>query len=163
QPLAELLEAAGHRSSAPTIKGNRPADPRTIGLAEAIQSMVDYVLANDLKDIILVGHSYGGMIMTGVAHRCPDRIRRLVYWNAVVRKEGKSPANMRPPKYVELFDSIAADRGDGSAVPPFPIWREAFINDADFETAQTAFRALNPHPLNTLKDKISLHTNPIEM
>jgi len=163
QPVAELLEAAGHRSSAPTIKGNRPADPRTIGLAEAIQSIVDYVRVNDLEDIILVGHSYGGMIMTGVADRCPDRIRRLVYWNAFVPNDGESLTDMLPPQYVELFESIAAERGDGSVVLPFPIWREAFINDADLETAQTAFRALNAHPLNTLKDKISLNTNPIDM
>ena len=43
-----------------------------------------------------------------------------------------------PPHYVELFENIAAQRGDGSVVLPFPIWREAFINDADLETAKPA-------------------------
>src|SRR5262249_58437447 len=160
QPVAELLEAAGHRSSAPTIKGNRPADPRTIGLAEAIQSIVDYVRVNDLEDIILVGHRCGGMIITGVADRCPDRIRRLVYWNAFVPNDGESLNDMLPPQYVELFETIAGERGDGSVVLPFSIWREAFMNDADIETAQRAFSVLNPHPINTLKHKISLNPTP---
>jgi len=48
-------------------------------------------------------------------------------------------------------------------VLPFPIWREAFINDADLDGAQRAYDRLNPHPLKTFTDKISLRTNPAEM
>ena len=70
---------------------------------------------------------------------------------------------MVPPNYVSLFNSIAAQRGDGSVVLPFPIWREAFINDADLETAQRAYDVLNPHPVKTFTDKISLKTNPADM
>jgi hypothetical protein len=70
---------------------------------------------------------------------------------------------MVPPHYVDLFDSIAAQRGDGSVVLPFPIWREAFINDVDLETAQRAYDVLNPHPFKTLTDKISLKANPADM
>ena len=68
-----------------------------------------------------------------------------------------------PPQYVTLFDAIAAERGDGSVVLPFPIWREAFINDADLEMAQRAYGVLNPHPFKTFTDKISLNVNPAEM
>jgi len=113
--------------------------------------------------IVLVGHSYGGMIITGVADLRPDRIRRLVYWNAFVPNNGECLNDMVPPHYVGLFDTIAAQRGDGSVVLPFPIWREAFINDADLETAQRAYDALNPHPFKTFTDKISLKTNPADM
>ena len=103
------------------------------------------------------------MIITGVADRVPDRIRRLVYWNAFVPNDGECLNDMVPPRYVDLFDSIAAERGDGSVVLPFPIWREAFINDVDLETAQRAYDVLNPHPLKTFTDKISLKTNPADM
>jgi hypothetical protein len=65
-----------------------------------------------------------------------------------------------PPPYVALFDAIIAQRGDGSVVLPFPIWREAFINDADLESAQKAYDVLNPHPGKTFSDKISLKINP---
>jgi hypothetical protein len=70
---------------------------------------------------------------------------------------------MVPPPYVALFDAVSAERGDGTVVLPFPIWREAFINDADLETAQRAYNALNPHPAKTFSDKISLKTNPADM
>ena len=163
EPVAASLRAAGHTAFTPTIKGNRPGDPRTVGLAEAIDSIVDDVVEKDLTDIILVGHSYGGMIITGVADRLPERIRRLVYWNAFVPNDGESLNDMLPPEYVALFDAIAADRGDGGVVLPFPIWREAFINDGDLVTAQRSYSVLNPHPVQTLRDRIALTANPAQM
>ncbi|KPQ20513.1 MAG: hypothetical protein HLUCCA24_02090 [Rhodobacteraceae bacterium HLUCCA24] len=46
---------------------------------------------------------------------------------------------------------------------PYPIWREAFINDADADLAQSAYDALNPHPYATFTDRIALSRNPAEM
>jgi pimeloyl-ACP methyl ester carboxylesterase len=161
--VAAALEAGGHETFSPTIRGNRPGDPKTIGLAEAIRSAVDYVVDNHLSDIVLVGHSYGGMIITGVADSVPERIRRLVYCNAFVPNHGESVSDMLPPQHIGLFEANAAERGDGSVVLPFEVWREAFINDADLDTAERAYRSLNPHPFKTLTDKISLRTNPSEM
>lgn len=163
EPVAAPIRAAGHTVHLPTIAGNRPGDAKTIGLDEAIQSIVDYLVENNLSDVILMGHSYGGMIITGVADRVGDRIRRLVYWNAFVPNDGESLNDMVPPDYVPLFDAITAERGDGSVVLPFPVWREAFINDADLATATRAYEALNPHPNKTFNDKISLRTNPAAM
>ena len=163
EPVASTMRAAGHTVHTPTIKGNRPGDSKSIGLGEAIESIVDYINENNLRDIVLLGHSYGGMIITGVTDRVSDKVRRLVYWNAFVPNNGECLNDMVPPHYVGLFDSIAAQRGDGSVVLPFPIWREAFINDADLETAQRAYDILNPHPVKTFTDKISLKTNPADM
>ncbi len=163
EPTAAVIRAAGHEVLTPTIKGNRPGDAKTVGLEEAIQSIVDYVVENNLSDVILAGHSYGGMVITGVADRVPERIRRLVYWNAFVPNNGESLNDMVPPHYVGMFDAIHAERGDGSVVLPFPVWREAFINDGDLALAQSAYDRLNPHPLKTFSDKISLSRNPAEM
>ncbi|WP_315766647.1 MULTISPECIES: alpha/beta hydrolase [unclassified Bradyrhizobium] len=163
EPVAAHIRAAGHTVHLPTIRGNRPGDPKTICLDEAIQSIVDDLAEKDLNEIILMGHSYGGMIITGVADRVPARIRRLVYWNAFVPNDGESLNDMVPPHYVALFDAISAERGDGSVVLPFPVWREAFINDADLATATRAYEVLNPHPNKTFTDKIGLRTNPAEM
>jgi pimeloyl-ACP methyl ester carboxylesterase len=161
--VAIVIRAAGHEVLTPTLAGNRPGDSKRTGLAEAIGSMIEYVAENDLAEIILVGHSYGGMIITGVADAAPERLRRLVYWNAFVPNDNESVSDMLPSQYVELFERSAAERGDGSVVLPFQIWREAFMNDADLGTAESAYRALNPHPLKTLVDKISLKTNPAGM
>jgi len=163
EPVAASIAAAGHTVFTPTTKGNRPGDSKTIGLSEAIRSIVDYLAVSDLKEIILVGHSYGGMIITGVADKMPHRIRRLVYWNTFVPNNDESVSDMLPPEYIALLDAIASERGDGSVVLPFPVWREAFINDADLDTAKRAYELLNPHPLKILTDKISLVTNPAEM
>jgi pimeloyl-ACP methyl ester carboxylesterase len=61
-----------------------------IGLSTHIDDVVNTILFEDLHDIILVGHSYGGIVITGVADRVPDRIRRLVYLDAFVPNDGES-------------------------------------------------------------------------
>jgi pimeloyl-ACP methyl ester carboxylesterase len=91
EPVAKLVEAVGHRVFTPTIMGNRPGDPKVVGLPQAIGSIVDCLVQNDLEDVILLGHSYGGMVITGVADKAPERIRRLVYWNAFVPQDGAPP------------------------------------------------------------------------
>ena len=163
EATANPIRAAGHEVHCPTLAGNRPGDVKTTGLDEAIQSVVDFLAEKDLKDVILVGHSYGGMVITGVADRAGERIKRLVYWNAFVPNDGECLNDMIPPHYIALFDAIEKEIGDGSVVLPFPIWREAFINDADAATAQKAYDLLNPHPMKTFKDPIKLKANPAEM
>jgi pimeloyl-ACP methyl ester carboxylesterase len=61
-----------------------------IGLNTHIDDVVNTILYEDLHDIILVGHSYGGMVISGVADRVPDRIKRLVYLDAIVPNDGDS-------------------------------------------------------------------------
>ncbi len=61
-----------------------------IGLSTHIDDVVNTILFEDLHDIILMGHSYGGMVITGVAERVPDRIRRLIYVDAFVPNDGES-------------------------------------------------------------------------
>ena len=69
EPLARSIRAAGHEVFTPTVVGNGPGDSKAVGLADAIQSIADYLTENNLGDIVLVGHSYGGMIITGVLTR----------------------------------------------------------------------------------------------
>ena len=161
EPTAVPIRAAGHEVHTPTLAGNRPGDRKDTGLEEAVQSVVDYFEAHGLSDVTLVGHSYAGMVITGVADRLPERLRRLVYWNAFVPNDGESLQNMLPPAYVELF--AALEQEDGSVTLPFDIWREAFINDADADLATAAYDKLNPHPSKTMKDRLSLKANPLDM
>jgi len=132
-------------------------------LAEAIESIIEFLDEHELEDIVLVGHSYGGMIITAVADRLPHRVRRLVYWNAFVPNDGESVYDMLTPQHIALFSASAAERSDGSVMLPFQVWRETLINDVDLETAQCAYKLLNPHPLKTLTEKISLKINPAGM
>jgi pimeloyl-ACP methyl ester carboxylesterase len=65
-----------------------------VGLSLHVEDVVNMILFEDLKDITLVGHSYGGMVITGVADRLPDRIKRLVYLDAMVPNDGESVSSI---------------------------------------------------------------------
>ena len=158
EDVARPIRAKGHQVHCPTLAGNRPGDVEEVGLDDAIGSLLGYFDQHRLTDVVLLGHSYGGMVITGAADALGSRIRRLVYWNAFVPNDGQCLNDMVPPHYVGLFDAIEKERGDGSLVLPFPVWREAFINDADLALAERAYAALNPHPAKTIKDKVVLKT-----
>lgn len=154
QKTADYIRKQGWKVYTPTIKGNNPGDDRSIiNLTDAIKSIVDYIVDLDLKDIILVGHSYGGMVITGVVDQILHRIKRLVYWNAFVPLNGQSLSDMVPETYNKLFEELAI-QNNNSIILPFPIWREAFINYGDFKTANDAWNSLNPHPYLTFTEKL---------
>ena len=156
EATAEHLRKAGHAVHCPTLAGNRGGDDRSrIGLQDAIDSLLQFIESKDLREVRLVGHSYGGMVISGAAQQVAERLKRLVYVNAFVPLDGECLNDMVPPHYVQLFDAIAAAQ-DNAVMLPFPIWREAFINDADLALATSAFERLNPHPYRTFTDKITL-------
>ena len=84
-PVARLLEARGHTVYAPTLTGlgerSHLLSP-AIDLDVHIHDVVQLLHYEDLRDVILVGHSYGGMVITGIADRATDRIGQLVYLDA---------------------------------------------------------------------------------
>ena len=156
EAVAVGLREAGHTVHCPTLAGNRPGDDRSrIGLDDAITSAVQFLESHDLSEVRLVGHSYGGMVISGVAQRTAQRLKRLVYVNAFVPLDGQCLNDMVPPHYVALFDAVAGAQNN-AVMLPFEIWREAFINDADLALAQASYAKLNPHPYRTFTDKIAL-------
>lgn len=156
EATAEKLRQRGHSVHCPTLAGNRPGDDRsTTGLEAAAQSLADFLDQQSFDRVRLVGHSYGGMVISRVADLRPDRLARLVYVNAFVPQPGECLNVLVPAHYTALFDSIAAETG-GAVMLPFPIWREAFINDADLALATSAYERLNPHPYKTFQDPITL-------
>ena len=156
EAVADHLRAAGHTVHCPTLAGNRTGDDRSrIGLEDGIASAVDYIEAKDLMHVRLVGHSYGGMVISGVADRIAPRLRRLVYLNAFVPLDGESVNDMLPEQHRAMFKAMAA-ANDNALILPFDIWRDAFINDADLSLAQLTYGKLNPHPYRTFTDRIRL-------
>jgi pimeloyl-ACP methyl ester carboxylesterase len=163
EAVAGHIRNAGHHVHCPTVKGNHKGDDRAkVGLEDAIGSIVHYLETHKLTDVRLVGHSYGGMVISGVADRAAQRIRRLVYVNAFVPNDGESLNDMVPPHYVGMFDAIAG-AGNNAVMLPFEVWREAFINDADMALAKSAYEQLNLHPYKTFTDKIRLSKPTAEL
>ena len=154
EQTAKYLRDDGWAVYTPTIKGNKPGDNRiNINLTDAIKSIVDYIIKLNLNNVILVGHSYGGMVISGVVDKILSRIKRLVYWNAFVPLNGQALIDMTPEPYNILFKTLAEENNNAINLP-FPIWREAFINYADLELAKKSYNELNPHPYLTFTEKL---------
>jgi len=158
EATAAPMRAAGHTVHTPTLAGNRAGDRKDIGLEDAIVSLVGYFEEHAISDCVLVGHSYGGMVITALADRHPGRVRRLVYWNAFVPHDGQALNDLIPAHYVSMFEPLV--EADGGVMMPFAVWREAFINDADVALAERAYAQLNPHPWRTFIDPIRLSRPP---
>jgi pimeloyl-ACP methyl ester carboxylesterase len=116
-----LLTARGHKvyRVALTGLGERVhLATRDTGLSTHIQDVVNHLVFDDLKDVVLVGHSYGGMVVTGAADRAPERIRRLVYLDAFVPEDGESVMTL-PERRDQRAAFIDPMIKDGFIVPPW--------------------------------------------
>ena len=89
----DLLAAQGHKVYRPTLTGQGERvhlASLEVGLETHIQDVVNTILFEELQDVVLVGHSYGGMVVTGTADRIPERIGHLIYLDAIVPEDGES-------------------------------------------------------------------------
>ena len=114
-----LMQAAGHRLYTPTYTGLGDrvhlANP-SIDLDSHIADILNVIHYEDLSDIVLLGHSYGGMVATGVADRVRDRITQLIYLDAFVPDDGQSLFDLNEPGRAPMRELAKA--GDGWRVPP---------------------------------------------
>ncbi|HVM31155.1 MAG TPA: alpha/beta fold hydrolase [Candidatus Limnocylindrales bacterium] len=121
--VADRLAARGHQPHRLTLTGlgdrSHLASPE-VNLDTHITDVLMVLQFEDLSDVVLVGQSYGGAVITGAADRAPERIRRLVYVDAFVPNDGDSVIDLSPQRFVDLFRQLAAETGDGWQVPsPF--------------------------------------------
>jgi len=117
--VAPLLRRAGHEVYAPSLTGlgDRAHLARhDIDLELHIQDVVSLLEMEDLNDVILLGHSYGGMVVTGAADRVPQRVRRLVYLDAFVPENGKCALDYVVPE--RAAGMRAAGQASGMVPPP---------------------------------------------
>ena len=156
EPTTLELVKGGHKAYAPTIAGHGKGVNKRVNHADCTKSIVDYIVGQNLSNFVLVGHSFGGTVISKVAEAIPERIKRLVFLNGFVLRDGHSLNDETPPHYQVLFDKLAAESPDDTVMIPFPIWREAFINDADIEVAKWTHSQLSPEPYQPCKDKLDL-------
>jgi pimeloyl-ACP methyl ester carboxylesterase len=141
-----MLTQRGHRVVRVTLTGlgerMHLANP-DIGLSTHISDVVNTILWENLHDVILLGHSYGGMVITGVADRIPERIHRLVYLDAFLPDSGESALGLADPGGAGFLQ--ASVRGGVSV----PMWA----------TDTTVIPRDVPHPFRTFTDTLRL-VNP---
>ena len=156
QAAIDHLEAKGHWAFAPTIAGHGKDANKNVNHAQCTQSIVDYIIDKDLTDIVLLGHSFAGTIITKVAEAIPDRIKRLIFLDAFVLNDGESVEDNIPSYYQALFSRQASESDDNTVMLAFDVWRETFINDADLELAKSSYAQLSSQPYQPFIDKLDL-------
>ncbi|MDM9384614.1 alpha/beta fold hydrolase [Chlorogloeopsis sp. ULAP01] len=154
--VVDQLEAKGHHAFAPTIAGHGKGVDKNVNHAQCTQSIVDYIVSKDLTDIVLLGHSFAGTIIAKVAEAIPDRIRRLIFFNAFVLNDEESLRDNVPPHLQTLLDELVRESNDRMMVIPFEMWREACLNDADLDLARSSYAQLSPEPYQPWIDKLDL-------
>lgn len=114
--VAEKLRAQGHTVYTPTNTGVGKRSHlfhRDIDIEMHITDILNVIKWEELDNFVLVGHSYGGMIITGVADRCPEKVRRLVYLDAFVPEDGKCLFDYIPDELISIMrdDATRFDNG----------------------------------------------------
>lgn len=148
------LRQAGHDARAVTLTGlgerTHLASPE-VSLETHIQDVVNVLFYEDLHDVVLVGHSYGGMVITGVADRCPERLAQLVYLDAAVPADGEAIADRFGAGGRQARIEQAQREGDGWRIPPGPMQA-----DDPPELVAWAGPRRSPQPLRTMIEPIRL-------
>jgi pimeloyl-ACP methyl ester carboxylesterase len=154
--VRDLLEKSGHRVYAPSLTGlgerKHLARP-DIDLDTHIADIVSLLEMEDLRDVVLVGHSYGGMVVTGVADRASERIARLVYLDAFVPEDGKCTLDyVVPERSARLREE--GERVGSVTPPPLSLWGITKQEHIEFIKSREV-----RHPYRTMAQPIRI-SNP---
>lgn len=157
--VADRLQALGHRVVTPTSTGlgeRAHLVSSMVTLEVFVTDLVNAIESQELEDVVLVGHSFGGLAISGAADRVPKRIRHLVYLDSVILQPGQSVlGSLRPEVAAARRESIRA--GGGISLPPPPA---AFFGISDPADVAWLQRRLTPHPAATYDSPLTL-ANPV--
>ena len=148
-----LMQAAGHRLVTPTFTGlgerAHLANP-SIDLETHIEDILNVIKYEDLREVVLIGHSYGGMVASGVADRARERIAQLIYLDAFVPRDGQSLFGFIEPDRSRM--RALARAGDGYRVPPNPTPPDTSAADVGWLTERRV-----DMPIKCFETRLKLH------
>ncbi len=141
--VADDLRGRGHEvySLSLTGLGERAHLARPdIDLETHVTDVVNLLRYEDLRDVVLVGHSYAGLVVTGAADRSPDRVAQLVYVDTGPLPDGVAQVEFGPPEERERTAAMVAEIGDGWRLPP-PPWKEFAAGASDVDDSTVSLLA----------------------
>lgn len=154
--MKPLLRARGVELIAPTLTGlgerAHLLNP-SVGLETHIRDITALLVMEDLNDVILLGHSYGGMVVTGVADRVPERIIRLIYLDAFVPEDGQCVFDLLPPQIAESMRARVTSEGEGWKILPNSLPPDTSEQDRVWIVSRRG-----PQPLATHEEKLHLRS-----
>lgn len=154
QRVAPLLAAAGHRVYRPTLTGTGARShllAPSVDLSTHITDIANVLFYEDIARAVLVGHSYGGMVITGVAQSVPERVAQLIYFDAYLPEPGESRWDFLPKEIVAAERAHADAAGGTGPKPPVQL----FIPDDAALAAWTDARLSPRHPVGTYSQRLS--------
>ncbi|WP_371264870.1 alpha/beta fold hydrolase [Paenibacillus sp. BC26] len=154
--VAVMLRRMGHRVYTPEYPGHGSDPNKNVTHAMITKAVADFIIANNLRDIVLVGHSFGGSVVQKTAELVPDRIKRLVFMDGFVLGDGQSVVDQFPLPVQQVFEQLRQTSKDDSLVLPFPVFREQFVNLADIKLAQQLYSEAKPEPAKPAFEKLDL-------
>jgi pimeloyl-ACP methyl ester carboxylesterase len=162
QRLARILRSAGHEAYTPTMTGvgeRAHLLSPSVDLDMHLRDIVAVLNFEDLHDVVLVGHSYGGMVITGVADRVPDRVGRLVYLDAATPMNGQSLVDVAGPVIEVVRPEGRTVDGVELVLLPTP---EAGAFYGVTDPADLAWMAdrLTGHPWRCFEQRLELQNEP---
>jgi pimeloyl-ACP methyl ester carboxylesterase len=153
QPVARRLREAGHAAVTITLPGLADGDERAgLRLSDAVDHVVAEVNRRDLSEVVLVGHSWGGYVITGAAHGLAGRLAKVVYYNAVVPARGTAMVDENA-EYAAMTRAAIEASPDGT----ISVLREQvpmFMPEADKQAQDLFFELLVPQPGGYFVDPI---------
>lgn len=154
QRVADILREKGHRVYAPSLTGladrSHLLSPN-VGLQTHVDDIVNLALWEDLHEIVLCGHSYGGMVITGAVETLQDRVKSLVYLDALVPDAGMSLSDYAT--LIQPSSSSVVIQG-GDSIAPVPA-SEFLVNEADRAWVDAK---CTPQPAKTFTDSLPFVT-----
>lgn len=154
--VAPLLRAKGHAVSTPTLPGLgelRHLVSKEINLTTFVNTIVNHIEHENLNDVVLVASGFSGIVILAVADRIPERLKSLVFVNALVIPSGTSAFSEQPAAITKARLEQVEKFGGGIAIPPAPIATYK-IKDPQVET--WVANRLAMHPVGTYQEKLML-------
>lgn len=154
QRVAPALRAAGHAVYAPTLTGVSDRAhllTASVGLGTHVQDVVALIEAYDLSDVVLVGHSYAGQVVTGVADRIPARIATRIYLDAFVGDDGEAAIDLLPEEVAGHYRESVEGPGFGWLIPVRSLSVLGVSDEADLGWL---IPRLTPHPWLTYAEPL---------
>lgn len=158
QTVAQTLRQQGYTVYTPTLTGlgeRAHLLSDTITLDTFISDIINLIKWENLDNIILLGHSFGGTVITGVAEKIPDKIRQLVYLDGFILENGISTFDTLPENTVQKLKNSALTHCNGLALPAPSPKLLGYPNEQTVTEHITGL--LTPHPIGTYASALSLH------
>jgi len=156
--MRPLMRESGHDFFAPTYTGLGEKEHLAhagLNLETHIADVLGVIEAEELSDVVLLGHSYGGMVATGVADRARDRVSTLIYLDAFAPRDGQSVFDLLPEAARQRMEEGAERDGEGWQITP---------NPSPPDTAEEDLAWINRHrrkmPIGCFRQKLSIGAEP---